>query len=252
MRLILRGSHALLLVTLMTFGAETADPAKQAVQTKMQTFAKDLPGCHSQSTPIRCASVHLAYPEVLSAPTAKAKTAIEQEISEMILAPLEKGKAPATAQEFASQILAHYQDWVRHGGDAHIPWAVSRKVEVAYNSPNVLCLRYSQSVEQGGAHPAADVLYVNFRPQDGSVLQLEDVIQGSRMNQFVQTAHKHYVRQAAPVRSTDSPNEQEAGQQFAVPKNFAIEGDGLHFRYDDEQVDPKSHGTPEFLVPYSK
>lgn len=243
---------AVLAVAVSLLGADPGNQQSQAVQTKVQTFTKELPGCHATPRPFQCASVHLVYPEVVSALTAKAKSAIQDEIADLILTPLEKGKPPSTPDEFASQILAHYQEWVKHGGDPHIPWAVSRNLDVVYNSPNVLCLKLTQSVEQGTEHPVKSTVYLNFRPEDGLALQLSDLIETGRLAQFTAAARKHYTQQAAPVRSTDSPNEEESGEQFALPKNFALEADGVHFRYDEEQIDPKSHGTPEFLVPYSE
>jgi Protein of unknown function (DUF3298) len=230
---------------------QTPTGQTQAVQTNTQTFTKDLPGCHAKPNPSQCVSIHLAYAEIVSAPTPKAKAAMDGEIRDLILTPLEKGKAPATADEFASQIITHYQDWVRHGGDPKIPWAVTRSLDVVYNSPNVLCLKYTQSVELGKGHPAKSTVYMNFRPRDGRVLQIPDLIEESQLDKFTDAARKRYTQEAAPVRSTDSPNEDESGDEFALPTNFAIEADGIRFRYDDEQIDPKSHGTPEFLVPYS-
>jgi uncharacterized protein DUF3298 len=230
-----------------TFAQENA-----AVQTKMQTFTKDLPGCHTKPSPSQCASIHLVYPEIVSAPTPKAQSAIEGEIGDLILSPIEKGKPPATPDAFASQIIAHYQDWLHRGGDPKIPWAVSRSLDVVYNSRNVLCLRYTQKVELGNSHPAKSTVYLNFRPKDGKLLEVPDFIEESRLDQFTEAARRRYAQQAAPARSTDSPNEEESGEEFTLPKNFGIEADGIHFRYDDEQVDPKSHRTPEFLVPYSQ
>jgi hypothetical protein len=241
-----------ILMSVVVVAVECFAQGTPAVQTNMQTFTKDLPGCHAKPTPSQCASIHLVYPEIVSAPTAKAQSAIEGEIGDLILSPLEKGKPPATPEAFASQIISHYQDWLRRGGDPKIPWAVSRSLDVLYNSPNVLCLRYTQTVELGNSHPAKSTVYLNFRPGDGKMLQVPDLIDESRMDQFTEAARRRYAQQAAPARSTDSPNEEESGEEFALPKNFAIEADGIHFRYDDEQVDPKSHRTPEFLVPYSQ
>src|SRR6185312_6021322 len=108
------------------------------------------------------------------------------------------------------------------------------------------CLRDTQRIELGNNHPAKSTVYLNFRPRDGKMLQVPDFIEESRVEQFTEAARKRYAQQASPARSTDSPNEDESGEEFELPKNFAIEADGIHFRYDDEQVDPKSHRTPVF------
>src|SRR5690242_9904611 len=177
------------------FAQETSTVQTSAVQTKMQTFTKDLPGCHTKAGPSHCASIHLVYPEIVSAPTPKAQSAIQDEIGDLILSPLEKGKPPATPDAFAAQIIAHYQDWLRRGGDPNIPWAVSRSLDVLYNSPNVLCLRYTQNVELGNNHPARTTVYLNFRPRDGKMLQVPDFIEESRLDQFTEAARKRYTQQ---------------------------------------------------------
>lgn len=241
-----------LLISVVVLSVACAAQESSTVQTQMQTFTKDLPGCHAKPAPSQCASIHLVYPEVVSAPTPKAQSAIEGEIADLILSPLEKGKPPATPDAFAAQIIAHYQEWLHHGGDPKIPWTVSRALDVLHNSANVLCLRYTQTVELGNSHPAKSTVYVNFRPKDGKMVQISDFIEESRLDQFTAVALRRYTQEAAPARSTDSPNEDESGEEFGLPKNFAIEADGIHFRYDDEQVDPKSHRSPEFLVPYSQ
>ena len=231
--------------------AATANPEdEQSVTWKMVTLTKDLPGCQAKPSPAKCASVQLAYPTILSAPSPAGKAAIDRQIEDMLLTPIEKGKPPATADEFATQILAHYRAWLKHGGDAKIPWEVQRKIDVAYQSTNVFSVKLFESVEQGTEHPAKNTVYFNFRPDDGHLIQLTDLISADKLDKFAEIVGKHLKKRAS--KSPEGEDTKEPGQEFNVPKNFLVEHKGLRFRYEEDQVDPNSEKIPEFLVKYSE
>jgi hypothetical protein len=231
--------------------AATAHPDdEQSVTWKMITLTKELPGCETKPSPMKCASVQLAYPAILSTPSTDGKAAINQHIEDMLLTPIEKGKPPASAEEFAAQILAHYQAWLKHGGNPKIPWEVQRKIDVAYQSANVFSVKLFESVEQGTEHPARNTVYFNFRPDDGHLIQLTDLIAADKLDRFAEIAGKHLKKRAS--KSPEGEDTKEPGQEFDVPKNFLIERKGLRFRYEEDQVDPSSEKTPEFLVKYSE
>jgi hypothetical protein len=218
------------------------------VTWQSQKFEKHLPGCESHPG-VKCASVSLAYPEITAAP-AKGKAEISTAIQDMLLTPLEKGKEPANADEFAAQILGHYQTWLQHGGNPNISWTVERKIDVDYSSPAVFCLRLLERVEQGNERPAKNTVYFNFRPEDGTLIQLDEVIRPDRMPDFKEIAKKHFNNKDQKVHAGEDTK--LPGQEFSLPKNFAIEKDGLRFRYEEDQVDPHAIRTPEFVVPYSE
>src|SRR5665213_487796 len=153
----------------------------QSITWKTINVTKALPGCQTKLSPLKCASVQLAYPAILSAPSATGKSEINRQIQDMLLTPLEKGKPPATAEQFASQILNHYQAWLKHGGSAKIPWDIQRKIDIAYQSANVFSVKLFESVEQGTQHPAQNTVYFNFRPDSGSLIQLTDLIAADNM-----------------------------------------------------------------------
>ena len=232
--------------------AGQAQTDQQNITWKMQDFHKSLPGC--QATPVRrCAAVHLAYPVIESAPTDKAKQAIESQIQDMLLTPLEKGKAPDSPEEFAGQILDHYETWLKKGGSANKPWAIERKIDVHCHSPHVLCLKFFQSVEHDAGHSAKNTVYFNFRPQDGSIIQLSDLIDDSKVARFSEVAQRHYRKNAPPANEENEEEQSKApGQEFEVPKNFAIEADGLRFRYEEDQAESRPNAVPEFVVPYGE
>ena len=213
-----------------------------------QKFEKQLPGCRAKPVN-RCASVEFSYPELTGGP-ALGKGEISRAIHDMLLTPLEKGKEPGNADEFASQILNHYQKWLTQGGNPSLSWQVERKIDVDYSTPSVFSIRLLERVEQGKSRPAKNTVYFNFRPEDGTLIQLSELIRPDRMDEFKRIAQKHFndKDQKVPV----GEDQKAPGQQFSLPKNFAIEKDGLRFRYEEDQVDPHSIRTPEFVVPYSE
>lgn len=216
----------------------------------MLTLTKALPGCQAKPPLLKCASVQLAYPSILSGPSATGKSEINRQLQDMLLTPLEKGKPPATAEEFASQILTHYRAWLRHGGDAKITWDVQRKIDVASQSANVFSVKLFESVKQGAEHPNQNTVYFNFRPDSGRLIQISDLVAGDGLDKFAEIVNKHLKKTAK--KSPEGEDTKEPGQETEVPKNFAIERDGLRFRYEEGQVDPDSDKVPEFVVHYSE
>jgi hypothetical protein len=230
--------------------AATHSDDEQSITCKMTTITKALPGCQAKPSPLKCASVQLTYPTILSAPSATGKAEINRQLEDMLLTPIEKGKPPATADEFASQILNHYRVWLKHGGSAKIPWDVQRKIDVVYQSANVFSVKLFESVEQGTQHPAQNTVYFNFRPDTGHLVQLTDLIAADDMDKFAAVINKHLKKRAK--KSPEGEDTKEPGQEFELPKNFSIERDGLRFRYEEGQVNPESDTVPEFLVRYSE
>jgi hypothetical protein len=234
-------------VLALALGVSAAE-APPAIAWNMQKFNKHLPGCDAK--PVRnCASVQFEYPEITAGPS-EGRAEIAAAIHDMLLTPIEKGKEPDDAEEFASQILAHYQSWLKQGGDPKLSWIVERTVDVDYSSPNVFSVRLLERVEQGKARAAKNTVYFNFRPEDGTLIQLSELIRPDRMPDFRQIAQKHFNDKDRKVPAGEDlkrPN-----QEFSLPKNFAIEKDGLRFRYEEDQVDSHSIRTPEFVVPYSE
>lgn len=236
-------------IAILLAGFTAASPASnQKLAWVMEKFDKHLPGCEAHPT-LNCASVNLNYPEITAGPP-KGKAEISAAIQDMLLTPIEKGKAPGSPSEFASQILSHYEAWVKQGGSPKISWIVERRIEVNYNSPFVFCVRLAERVEHGKQRPAKNTVYFNFRPEDGTLIQLSDLIRPDRMAQFTEIARKHFNNKDQKVHTGEDLK--RPGQEFALPKNFAIEKNGLRFRYEEDQIDPHAIRTPEFVVPYSE
>jgi hypothetical protein len=234
------------LLLLASVAGSAAASAK--IAWEMQKFDRHLPGCDQK--PVRnCASVQFVYPEITSGPS-EGRAEISSAIHDMLLTPIEKGKEAHDAEEFAAQILAHYQSWLKQGGDPQLSWSVERKIDVDYSSPNAFSIRLLERVEHGNAHAAKNTVYFNFRPQDGTLIQLSELIRPDRMAEFREIAQKHFNNKDRKVPAGEDAR--APGQEFSLPKNFAIEKDGLRFRYEEDQVDPHSIRTPEFVVPYSE
>jgi hypothetical protein len=234
-------------IAVLFAGFVAANPAGgQRLAWNMEKFDKRLPGCDAHPV-LNCASVNLSYPEITAGPP-KGKAEISAAIQDMLLTPLEKGKEPSSPSEFASQILAHYENWVQQGGSPKISWIVERRIEVDYSSPMVFCVRLAERVEQGKQRPAKNTVYFNFRPEDGTLIQLSDLIRPDRMTEFTGIAKKHFHNKDQKVHTGEDMK--RPGQEFSLPKNFAIEKDGLRFRYEEDQIDPHAIRTPEFVVPY--
>jgi hypothetical protein len=223
--------------------------SKRTVQFHTAEFKRTLPGCEARPVS-RCAKVGLEYPVVSEAPSREAQQQLNHELENILLTPLEKGKPPGTAEEFATQILNHYDKWVAQGASPHTSWSVERIIRVNDQSQNVFGVRLLERIEQGSQRAAKNTVYFNFRPQSGKLIQLSDLVDESHMDKLGSIAERHFERKL--FKPTQGEDSRAPGQEFVLPKNFAIESEGLRFRYEEDQIDPHSIGVPEFVVPYSE
>jgi hypothetical protein len=220
--------------------------SKQTVQIHTAKFKKALPGCDARPVS-RCAKVSLEYPVVSEASSREAQQQLNHELENILLTPLEKGKPPGTAEEFATQILNHYEKWTEQGGNPHTSWSVERIIQVNDQSQNVFGVRLLERIEQGSQRAAKNTVYFNFHSQTGKLIQLSDLVNESHMDKLISIAERHFERNLfKPAQGEDN---RAPGQEFVLPKNFAIERDGLRFRYEEDQIDPHSIAVPEFIVP---
>lgn len=97
------------------------------------------------------------------------------------------------------------------------------------------------------AHPNSYTTIINIDLNTGKPIYFEDLIKSESMNILVETSK--------PIFEAMYGGEEEGWfiyDQFALPKNFAIEANGLYFHYNSYEIGPYTQGAPSVLIPYSK
>ncbi len=150
-------------------------------------------------------------------------------------------------------LFQHYQ---RISQEEHIvttrPWQFERQIEVAHQSPQVLCLEMTTYEYTGGAHPNGFAQYINLRPAQGKVIEWEDVFTPQADTVLVRLAEQAF-RHTYNIPTRQSWK--DAGywfedEQFYLPRNFGLLQDRVVFQFGSYEIAPYAAGLPEVSLLY--
>ncbi len=132
------------------------------------------------------------------------------------------------------------------------PWQFERRVKVAHQSPQVLCLEMITYENTGGAHPNGFAQYINLRPANGKVIEWEDVFYPQADTALTRLAEQSFRRKYnIPARQSWK----DAGywfeeEEFYLPRNFGLLEDRIVFQYNSYEIAPHAAGLPEVSLRY--
>jgi len=141
----------------------------------MQTFDQTDGDC---AAPEGCATVSLQVPEIVKAPSAAAREALQRFIREEWLAPSFGTKSGDDLALLAREIFSQRRSFLAgHAGTAgrSATWWVRRGIDVVYQDDRVVSLRYGGDSYTGGEQPVNEILLASFDPATGRRLALADL-----------------------------------------------------------------------------
>lgn len=210
-------------------------------------FVRYSESCQEDST--RCAVFKAQYPSYDSA-----ESTIRDKINQSILSNLLKtisdteGVVPNSLQEIAQEFFQDYEEFAV-GGFA-MPWELQCYSKILYSSNNLFIVAMDSYRFMGGAHPNSYRSIFNFDLQNGTLLQIEDIIldiEGFR------AAAERQFREDQGLEETVSF--QEAGffmEEFKASTEFALTEYGLLLYYNTYEIAPYAAGATEIMIPYEK
>jgi len=141
----------------------------------MQTFTQTDGDC---ATPEGCATVSLQVPEIVKAPSAAAREALQRFIRDEWLASSFGTKRGDDLALLAREIFSQRRSFL--AGHAGTPgrsatWWVRRGIDIVYQDDRVVSLRYGGDSYTGGEHPVNEILLASFDPATGRRLALADL-----------------------------------------------------------------------------
>lgn len=148
-----------------------ASPVGYTVQTLDQTDGD----C---AAPEGCATVSLQVPEIVKAPSAGAREALQRFIRDEWLAPSFGLKSGDDLALLAREIFSRRRSFL--AGLAGPPgpsatWWVRRGIDIVYQDDHVVSLRYGGDSYTGGEQPVNEILLASFAPATGRRLALADL-----------------------------------------------------------------------------
>ncbi len=201
--------------------------------------------CQEDST--RCAVFKADYPTYDSA-----ESTVRERINQSILSNLlqtisdRESNQPGSLQEIAEEFFQDYQEFAV-GGFA-MPWELVCHSKVLHANDDIFTVAMDSYRFMGGAHPNSYRAIFNFDLQNGTILQIEDIV--SDISAFRKAAEQEF-RNVQGLE--ESVSFQEAGffmKEFKASTQFALTENGLLLYYNTYEIAPYAAGPTEILISY--
>lgn len=148
--------------------------------------------------PAGCAVVSLAVPEIVKAPTAQAREALQRFIRHDWLAASFGVAESSDLAALAERVFAKRRSFLAESPGRTARWWVHRSVEVLYVDDHTVSLRYGGDSSTGGERPVNEVLLASFDPATGRRLTLADLCTGEEALRALAAERFRQVRRTAP------------------------------------------------------
>ena len=143
------------------------------------------------------AMIAISYPKAIGNKDVAKKInyAIERSITSEINM-TESPEKEVSFSEVVSRFDAEYKKFKNDFKDSNQKWEVKVDGDVVYESDEVICINIRSYSDTGGAHGNSTMTYLNFNPQTGALLGLNEII--NNINEFKKIAKKAFKEQTKP------------------------------------------------------
>lgn len=202
-----------------------------------------------------CMTASIDYLKVVSAENAQAAAKLTAALAEWVLR-MDNGKVAKNPEEWLQWWVD--REWKIRQEVMEPPdspsWHEIVKVDIEYNSPQVLSLSCLRSGYYGGAHGAEGLIYANFRPATGESIRLTDIFKegfAAALNAVGERCFRE-SEGLSPRASLKEGGFNFPDDRFQLNENFAIGGDGLTFYYNTQEISSThAAGPTKLLLPYA-
>ncbi len=199
-----------------------------------------------------CGRVTLVYPRWSGGSSPLLADRLNDQIEQMLLAPVEASSPPTNADDLTTQFLASYVETQREFPDSASTQQayLERRIVVEHLDEQLVTVARHEQSFTGGAHPNASVRYSTFDRRDGHRVTLEELLGEGRLADLELAAEEAFRKARNLEADADLA---EAGfwfdrKRFATAENFGVVDDGILFHFDAYEVAPYALGPTDFLV----
>lgn len=129
-------------------------------------------------------------------------------------------------------------------------WEALIDGEVTYQSPALTCIAINSYLNTGGAHGNMTISFLNFDPQTGQLLHLDDHIKNP--SGLVKLAEKYFNLELQESSDEEGFDDYFFGEGFHLPANIGFSDDGVILLYNVYEIAPYSEGVIEFTIPFEE
>ena len=152
--------------------------------------------------------------------------------------------------EVVSRFDSEYKKFKNDFKDSNQKWEVKVDGDVVYESDEVICINIKSYTDTGGAHGNSTTTYLNFNPQTGAILWLDDIF--NNVYEFKKIAEKAFKDQSKPKDNAETMEDFFYGELFQLPTNMGFTKDGLVLVYNNYEIASYAQGNTKIVLPYSE
>lgn len=213
-------------------------------QFEIKAFEKKSGDCNAGS----CIDIDLKYHQVKKGHPAAAH--INRIIEHRIFSKMGSEKENLEPEEFLKRILKDFEAFKKEYPDASSGGYQQRSTsEITYQSRDLISVLITSDVYAGGAHPMNYKEFVNFNPDNGEEIEINQLIK----NQFgfkdlVETRLREWFGMLPDDRWSDFT----LVDTFVMPETMGFTPDGMLLIYNEYEILPYSSGTVELTLTFEE
>lgn len=209
---------------------------------------------HGSCNPTPCATIKFETLAALHpAVSARVESAIRDEVDRVLYASVGEEGAELTQERVIADVNSQFDDYLATSdAGASAEWSLERSATVLFTSSALTSVAVKSSGYLGGAHGFRDETYLVFDSTSGERLGWDDVIAAGSKKTLFTIAEAEFRRArslASDVSLKDEGFEFPEGEEFSLPKNFALTDKGLVLVYNPYEVAPYVMGPTSFTIP---
>jgi hypothetical protein len=165
-----------------------------------------------------------------------------------------KDSFPGGAEALMQRYADEYQRWRKENEKYPAGWQVEKTIEVACNWNNLLCLRFEEFENTGGAHPVSRTSFKNYWLKEMRNLQLKDILTDGYENTLSKLA-EFYLQESRKLDFSDKTGQTELDLEKLskiIKNNFSLNETGITFVLNTYDIAAYSEGSSEFTIPYAE
>lgn len=159
-----------------------------------------------------------------------------------------------TPAEAAQSFIDGFDEFIENSNSGSISAAWTKDVSshIVLSTPKLLSIVTQVNEYSGGAHGQHYSLYNNLDIQRLEPILLKDIIQVSKLDEFIQIAESQFRKQEniQPDKSLSKDFFFPDGK-FSINDNFGLTNENLIIYYNEYEIKPYSEGPTKLTIPYS-
>ncbi|MBT8296515.1 MAG: DUF3298 and DUF4163 domain-containing protein, partial [Gramella sp.] len=152
------------------------------------------------------------------------------------------------AEELAENFIEDYKEAASEFPEYELAWEATINGKIFYRSAKVISVKFNTDIFTGGAHGYRSTNYINFDPETGRILSIEDLFTSDFQDMVEKDfREKQEIPGGENINSTGMLFEND---EFHLPENIGINEELVILHYNAYDIAPYANGN--FILTYPK